>query len=140
MRKDDPYGLTSSAYAVAATRKHSPWRWSGLVVYALLMLWLRAVEPAPGVTPSCPTQSLLGIPCPGCGTLRATHALLNGHMDQAWQLNAAATVAIPLIGLLMIPWIRDPAVAFYEDHPNLIGVVAFIAAAGVIAYWATRVF
>jgi len=56
-----------------------------------------AVEYAfdPAVTtwfPSCPLFALTGWLCPFCGSLRAAHALLHGHVGAALALNPLTTV------------------------------------------------
>ena len=50
----------------------------------------------PGTYPPCPTRALLGLLCPGCGTLRATHALLHGDLAGAWSANPLFILALPL--------------------------------------------
>ena len=54
--------------------------------------------------PSCPLRVWTGWLCPGCGTLRAMHALLHGHVGAAMHDNALATLAVIAIGAA---WIRD---------------------------------
>lgn len=54
-----------------------------------------------GFYPPCPTKYLLGIKCPGCGSLRASHALLHGRVAEAWHLNPMLLLAIPFILLLL---------------------------------------
>ena len=49
----------------------------------------------PAVTawfPSCPLYALTGWLCPFCGSLRAGHALLHGHVGAALTLNPLTTV------------------------------------------------
>lgn len=41
-----------------------------------------------------------GLQCPGCGGLRATHALLNGDIVAAWKLNPLFVVLLPVFGWL----------------------------------------
>ena len=48
--------------------------------------------------PSCPFRALTGWSCPGCGTLRALHELLHGHVGQALRENAF----LPAVGLVAI--------------------------------------
>lgn len=38
----------------------------------------------------CPWRLLTGIPCPGCGGIRATSAIALGQFEQAWLLNPIA--------------------------------------------------
>lgn len=47
--------------------------------------------------PRCPLYVLTGIYCPGCGALRAGHALLHGHLLTALDYNALFVVAIPFL-------------------------------------------
>ena len=37
--------------------------------------------------PSCPFRALTGLLCPLCGSLRAAHTLLHGHLVEAFLLN-----------------------------------------------------
>ena len=39
------------------------------------------------VAPPCLFHALFGVTCPGCGSLRALHALLHGDVGRAWDLN-----------------------------------------------------
>jgi hypothetical protein len=58
----------------------------------------------PAVTwwfPSCPFYALTGWLCPFCGTLRAAHALLHGHVLAALGLNPMVTVALG-VGVLAV--------------------------------------
>ena len=46
--------------------------------------------------PPCLFRALTGHPCPGCGTLRAFHALLHGDVAGALRLNALTVIGLPL--------------------------------------------
>lgn len=47
--------------------------------------------------PACPTKTYLGVYCPGCGSLRATHRVLTGRWDEAWRYNILlVTLGLPL--------------------------------------------
>ncbi len=52
----------------------------------------------PGIYPVCPFFGLTGYHCPGCGTLRALHQLLNGNIGGAFGYNAYTMLAMPFIG------------------------------------------
>lgn len=131
-------GPYTSAYEIASKRPPRPGRWGWLVAFALLMVWIASVEPRAGVTPSCPTLSILGFPCPGCGSLRAIHALLHGHISAAWDLNAVTTTLLPIVGLLTVPPIRDWVGEVHDAHPGVIGTATFAIVAITFGYWLTR--
>lgn len=67
----------------------------------------------PGHYPLCPTKALTGLDCPGCGGLRATHALFTGDLVGALDHNAyVVLVVIPLAVVAWVAWLvrcwRDP--------------------------------
>ena len=68
----------------------------------------------PGHYPLCPTKALTGLDCPGCGGLRATHALVTGDVVGALDHNAlVALLIIPLALAAWVAWLvrcwREPA-------------------------------
>ena len=59
---------------------------------------LRVFDPAAsGVFPPCPVRYLTGLYCPGCGSLRAMHALLHGDIGRAWAMNPLMMVTLPFL-------------------------------------------
>ena len=59
---------------------------------------LRLLNPATSQWfPPCPLHALTGWYCPGCGSLRAIHQLLNGHMKAAFAMNPFAMIALPFL-------------------------------------------
>lgn len=69
--------------------------------------YIRVVDPnQPGHYPMCPTLALFGIDCPGCGGLRATHALANGDLAGALDHNALFVVLVPALIVLWALWLR----------------------------------
>lgn len=52
----------------------------------------------------CPSLLLLGLSCPGCGGLRATHDLITGDLAGAWSANPLWTVAAPLLVVAWAVW------------------------------------
>lgn len=57
-----------------------------------------------GALPVCPTKLLLGIDCPGCGTLRMIYSLLHGDVAAAVRFNVVALVALPLLAWAWVAW------------------------------------
>jgi hypothetical protein len=49
------------------------------------------------IIPPCPFHFLLGLYCPGCGTLRATHYLLHGHITTAFRYQPLAMSLLPVV-------------------------------------------
>ena len=62
--------------------------------------------------PPCPTNALTSLHCPGCGTLRALHALLRGDLREAFSQNALAVLFLPVLpAAYFFPvFFRKPAV------------------------------
>ncbi len=59
-------------------------------------------DPASGYFPRCFFKTVTGYDCPGCGSQRAIHAMLNGHFAEAWHYNALMILSIPLVALLVM--------------------------------------
>jgi hypothetical protein len=52
--------------------------------------------------PVCPTATLFGVPCPGCGLTRATLALLRGDVQAALHFHPLVFVLAPLVVALTL--------------------------------------
>ena len=66
---------------------------------------LALVDPnVAGHYPTCPFLAITGLWCPGCGTLRAVHALTHGDLATAVDLNALAVVLLPLLAIAWGGW------------------------------------
>lgn len=64
----------------------------------LLIVGVRLINPtATGGNIRCPVNKYLGIQCPGCGSLRATHSLLQGDIISALKYNWLAVVMLPVL-------------------------------------------
>jgi hypothetical protein len=107
---------------------------AGLGTLALLA----TVDPhEPGHYPVCPFLASTGLYCPGCGSLRALHALSTGDPVEALARNPLVVMAAPLMVVAFAGWgVRitgRPA-----PHPTrvaprwiwllLVGVLAFAVA------------
>lgn len=67
---------------------------SVLLIYGLL-------DPATMPFPKCPVLVITGYECPGCGSQRAIHSILTGHLSDAWHYNALMVASIPVIALML---------------------------------------
>jgi hypothetical protein len=69
----------------------------------LVMLYF--FDPATsGVFPPCPVRYFTGWYCPGCGSLRAVHQLLQGNLRAAWALNPLTVVLLPFLAYGMVSY------------------------------------
>lgn len=50
-------------------------------------------------------HQLTGLWCPGCGSQRALHALLHGHVGTAIGLNVLMMCALPLLAYAYVAWV-----------------------------------
>lgn len=72
----------------------------------LATTYIRFVDPnESGHYPVCPTRFFLGLDCPACGGLRATHALANGDVAGAFDHNVLFVLAIPLLVVAWVLWV-----------------------------------
>ena len=87
--------------------------------------------------PKCTFKLLTGWDCPGCGSQRALHALLHGHIADAWGYNPFIFFAVPAAIFYAIVeygrarWPRFHAAAI---HPRIL-IPLLIA---ILAYWILR--
>ncbi|MPY86322.1 MAG: DUF2752 domain-containing protein [Luteitalea sp.] len=85
--------------------------------------------------PQCPFFALTGFLCPGCGTTRALHALLHGHLTEAFALNPLLFVVPGLIVLMQrLPhWGLDGRHALHLRNASSWTLLAL-----VLSFWIGR--
>ena len=77
--------------------------------------------------PKCPFFALTGLKCPGCGTLRAIHAITHLRLLEAFRLNPLLVASIPVLALMYVsPRIRSNV---------LLGRILLVL---VIVWWIAR--
>ena len=111
------------------------------VVIVLLLVFgfiYYAIDPATSTAfPRCTFLTLTGYKCPGCGSQRAIHALLNGDIKGALGYNAMLIVAIPWIALcLFAEGQRTRRPRLYERLNAPLLIWLFLVA--VLAWWLLR--
>lgn len=90
-----------------------------------------------GSYPTCPFLAVTGLQCPGCGTLRAVHALLHGDLVTAVDLNVLAVLAIPLFAWAWVAWLRS-SWRGRRGAPVLPAAASYGIAALFTAFWVLR--
>ena len=94
-----------NSYSAISTRRI--YIWSGLA-YVAVVAWLYLANEGQTCIAVCPSKLFYGLPCPGCGTTRATLQLLHGNFFTALRLNpncllaAAFLLFYPLLLLLSL--------------------------------------
>lgn len=88
--------------------------------------------------PPCPFHTLTGLYCPGCGTTRALHQLLHGHLREALGLNPLMVLMLPFLGYSLLSY-----TTFVVRGRPLPGILAapfwgWLAFGTILAYWVLR--
>ena len=69
-----------------------------LIVVSILIILYKTYNPSDNIYfPKCPFRTLTGLKCPGCGSQRAVHSLLNFDIFNAITENVILVLSIPYI-------------------------------------------
>ncbi|WP_102418897.1 DUF2752 domain-containing protein [Mycobacterium sp. 4858] len=68
------------------------------------VIWAGDPTTPNGPLPVCPTKALLGIDCPGCGSLRMLYSLMHGNLMAAARFNALGLAAVVLLVWAYLAW------------------------------------
>ncbi len=107
---------------------------AGLAVAGLFYYY---VNPSSGLMPRCVFHTLTGYDCPGCGLQRALHALLHGHIADAWHYNAYIFFAIPVAAFyIFVESFRNewPVLHYRATRPGIIIAIML----SIIFWWVFR--
>ena len=108
-------------------------------ILALVFVYFYTNNPTSGDAKfiRCPSNFLLGINCPGCGTQRALHHLLHFEIVDALRYNAFFVLAIPVIMLYFLNWIRNELfnqnkqIKFLQNKKVLIALLIILIVFGI---------
>lgn len=92
----------------------------------------------PGHYPTCPFLSLTGWACPGCGGLRAVHALTHGDVTTALERNVLVVAAIPLLALIWVQWLRRRLAERPLAGRSASAVLLWTLLGVVLTFWVVR--
>jgi hypothetical protein len=110
--------------------------WGALFAGAV---YLFSFEPGKnGFFPGCPFRFFTGIACPGCGSTRAMHQLLHGHLQAAFMLNPLFVIALPILFYLLL---RHTALSFQGKTPRPNAMPAayiYLIFVVVVSFWIFR--
>ncbi|MFB6341380.1 DUF2752 domain-containing protein [Saccharicrinis sp. FJH62] len=90
--------------------------------------------------PKCPFRSLTGYKCPGCGSQRAIHYLLNIDIYNACKQNFLLVLSVPyLLSGFILDRIKRPGPKTLKWRKTLYGKYAIIIILIIIiAFWILR--
>lgn len=95
------------------------------------------VDPGePGRYPLCPFRAVTGLDCPGCGTLRAIHALTRGDVAVALDHNVVTVLLVPILVAAWVVWVlrvRDG-----RGAPAPPAWAGYSVAGALAAFWVVR--
>jgi hypothetical protein len=112
-----------------------------ITVFVLLVLIYGKFNPENShFYPKCPFRMVTGYECPGCGSQRAVHYLLNGKIDSAFQANALLVFSIPYILILFLAeLLKSKSRFFMRLYKILFGRIAiWIVFVIIIIWWVAR--
>jgi len=91
----------------------------------------------PGHYPTCPWLWLTGTYCPGCGSLRACHALTNADVVTAFHYNPFAVIVAVGLAATWLRWVRRQwrgAPRTWIAPPWMV----YLLIASIMAFWVLR--
>jgi hypothetical protein len=119
-------------HGLKSTKRRATATW---ILWLLLLLAIGTVgsilyffDPSSyGFYPTCLFHRTTGLLCPGCGSLRALHQMLHGHIWTAFRYNPTLVTSMPflavLAGLVSIAWFRDKPVTFAVPRKWLLLII-----------------
>lgn len=86
----------------------------------------------PGHYPTCPFLALTGLFCPGCGSLRAVHALAQGDLATAVGLNLLTTLAVLPMVVVWLMWARRSWIGAHRHTAVPVSLVRTLLVVAVV--------
>jgi len=111
------------------------------VLFLILAFFYRKYNPEGNVLfPKCPFKEITGFKCPGCGSQRAIHHLLNFDVLAATRENVILVISIPYILLgVFFDSVKTPTPAMLKARKFLFGQKAImVILLIIIGFWILR--
>jgi hypothetical protein len=112
-----------------------------IILVTILAVLYRTYNPNGNVYfPKCPFREFTGLKCPGCGSQRAVHYLLNFDIFNAIKENVILVLSIPYILTgLVFDSLKKPNENLLKWRKILFGRKAiFVILSIIIAFWILR--
>lgn len=112
---------------------------AGLGLAAAAVLHVRDPHDS-GAYGFCPFQRLTGLPCPGCGGLRAVNDLTRGDVVGALSSNAAVVLMVSAAVVAWFVWVVRRVRGDHSAQPVAVGTRSgLVVLAGLVAFGVLRV-
>jgi hypothetical protein len=112
-----------------------------IIVISIIAILYRIYNPDGNIYfPKCPFRVLTGLKCPGCGSQRAVHFLLNFDIFRSLEQNALLVISIPyLLTGIAFESFNNPGEKILKWRKLLFGRKAIdIVLAIIIVFWILR--
>lgn len=88
--------------------------------------------------PPCPFQMVTGFSCPGCGSTRAAHALLHGHLFQAFDFNPLLILFLPFLAYAGLSKVRMLLFGKKLPGPEIKAWAVWSIFGLILVFWVVR--
>ncbi|MBT8254618.1 MAG: DUF2752 domain-containing protein [Bacteroidia bacterium] len=111
---------------------------AGISVLAALLLYLTIDPSKSALFPKCPFLMFTGFYCPGCGSQRAIHHLLNGEIISGLQYNLLIVLLIAVLSYIFIRQGMQLVFKFQSKNILHYPVITQSVLIVVILFWILR--
>jgi hypothetical protein len=90
-----------------------------------------------GHYPGCPFRTVTGLYCPGCGSLRAVHAMAHGDVTEALARNPFTVLVVPYLLWVWGSWLHR-VVTKSTNRYMAPAWILWLLLAAIMAFWVLR--
>jgi len=116
------------------------WFLGAAFILALIIVYYNFNPSYAGFFPQCPFWKATGFLCPGCGSQRAIHSLLNMDLLNALSFNPLLVISLPLIILgFALDLFKEKSEFLKNTHRIAMGQTSvYSMVAVIIVFWIVR--